>query len=74
VLGYYVQASDDRHELDELDAALELARSLGHDRALGAALRSGANQPQVTIEQITDGLDTFRIRAKAVGNPRLTPQ
>ena len=42
------------------------------ERALGAALRSGADNPQVTVIEETDGLDTFRIRAKAVGNPRLT--
>ena len=48
------------------------ARCLSRERALGAALRSGADNPQVTVEELTDGLDTYRVRAKAVGNPRLT--
>lgn len=74
VLGYFVQASDERHELDGLDEALELAQNLGRDRALGAAIRSGADRPQVTVEQSSDGLDTFRIRVKAIGNPRLAPE
>ena len=71
VVGFYVQASDERHEFEELQEALDFARRLGHERALGAALRSGADNPQVIVEESSDGLDTFRIRAKAVGNPRL---
>ncbi len=71
VLGFYVQANDGRFEFEELDEALAHARSLGQQRALGAALRSGADNPEVTITELTDGLDTVRIRAKAIGNPRL---
>ncbi len=72
VFGYYVQAHDERHEFEELDDALAHARALSRERALGAALRSGADNPEVTVEEQTDGLDTYRIRAKAIGNPRLT--
>ena len=79
VFGYYVavRAADlatgeQRYEFEELGEALAHARALGHDRALGAAIRSGADDPQVTITELTDGLDTYRIRAKAIGNPRLT--
>jgi N-methylhydantoinase A/oxoprolinase/acetone carboxylase beta subunit len=71
VLGYYVQASDERCEFAELGSALAHARALSRERALGAAIRSGADNPQVTIQERTDGLDTIRIRAKAMGNPRL---
>ena len=71
VFGYYVQAHDERREFEELDTALAHARELSRERALGAALRSGADNPEVTIEEQTDGLDTYRVRAKAVGNPRL---
>jgi N-methylhydantoinase A/oxoprolinase/acetone carboxylase beta subunit len=72
VFGYYVQASDERYEHEELGDALRRARCLAHERALGAAIRSGADNPQVTVEELTDGLDTYRVRAKAIGNPRLT--
>jgi N-methylhydantoinase A/oxoprolinase/acetone carboxylase beta subunit len=72
VFGYYVQTSDERQEFEELSDALAHARSLSQERALGAALRSGADNPQVVVEELTDGLDTYRIRAKAMGNPRLT--
>ena len=78
VLGYYVQASDssgqgeERQEFDVLEDALAQARALSEERALGAALRSGADNPQVVVTELTDGLDTYRVRAKAMGNPRLT--
>ena len=72
VFGYFVQAHDERTEFEELEDALVYARALSEERALGGAIRSGADNPQVTIEELTDGLDTYRIRAKAIGNPRLT--
>jgi N-methylhydantoinase A/oxoprolinase/acetone carboxylase beta subunit len=71
VLGYYVQASDERHEFEELEEALFCARTLSQERALGAALRSGADNPEVQLTELSEGLDTYRIRAKAFGNPRL---
>jgi N-methylhydantoinase A/oxoprolinase/acetone carboxylase beta subunit len=71
VISYYVQASNERQEFEELEYALAFARTLGQDRAMGAAIRSGAGNPQVVVEELADGLDTYRIRAKAVGNPRL---
>ncbi|MEW5960300.1 MAG: hydantoinase/oxoprolinase family protein [Chloroflexota bacterium] len=71
VIAYYVQASDERLEFEELGQALTHARVLGQERALGAAIRSGADNPQVILEEVVDGLDTYRLRAKAVGNPRL---
>ena len=67
-----MQAHDERYEFEELDEALAQARTLSQQRALGAALRSGADNPQVSVEELTDGLDTYRIRARAMGNPRLT--
>lgn len=74
VLGYYVQAGEERRDFEEeeLSQALACARALAEERALGAAMRSGADDPQVTVEQLTEGLDTYRVRAKAMGNPRLT--
>jgi N-methylhydantoinase A/oxoprolinase/acetone carboxylase beta subunit len=71
VLSYYVQTGDGRYEFEEVGAALAQARALSQEHALGAAIRSGADNPQVVLEELTDGLDTYRIRAKAVGNPRL---
>jgi len=74
VLGYYVQTSDERKDFDEEELArcLEYARDLARERALGGAVRSGADSPEVIVDVETEGLDTYRIRAKAMGNPRLS--
>jgi hypothetical protein len=72
VLGYYVQTSEERQEFEAAGDALAYAHALGEERALGAALRSGADNPRVIVEELVDGLDTYRLRAKAMGNPRLT--
>lgn len=72
VISYYVQSSDGRQDCQDLEEALHYARAYGRERAHTAALRAGADNPQVTIEEISDGIDTYRIRAQAVGNPRLT--
>ena len=71
MIGYYVQARDNREEYEELEGALSYARQLSQERAMSAALRSGADNPQVIVNEVSDGLDTYRIRAQAVGNPRL---
>lgn len=71
VIGYYLQARDGREEIEELEDALNQAKKIAGENALSAALRSGADNPQVEIETIQDGMDSYRIKAKAVGKPRL---
>ena len=71
VLGYIAQAGDGRCEFGELAHALAHARNLSRERALGGALRSGADNPQVVVEESADGLELWRVSAKAMGKPRL---
>ncbi|MBE7554641.1 MAG: hydantoinase/oxoprolinase family protein [Anaerolineales bacterium] len=71
VVGYYVQTGESRSKFEGAGAALAHARALSQEHALHAALRAGADNPQVVLEESTDGLDTYRIRARAMGNPRL---
>ena len=71
VIGYHVQTGEERFDFEDLADAMAQARTLCRERALGAAIRSGADNPQVTLEERTDGLDTYRVRAKAMGKPRL---
>jgi len=71
VIGYYVQAREDRQEYEELEDALARAQELSAERAQSAALRSGADNPQVVTDVIQDGMDSYRVKAKAVGKPRL---
>jgi N-methylhydantoinase A/oxoprolinase/acetone carboxylase beta subunit len=71
VLGYYVQVSDGRKLCENMKEALSYARTAIQERALEAALRAGADNPQVTVKEEKDGLDAYRIQARAMGNPRL---
>ncbi len=71
VIGYYLQARDNRKEIEDLEAALTEAKKIAEDNALSAALRSGANNPEVIVEVIQDGMDSYRVKAQAVGKPRL---
>jgi N-methylhydantoinase A/oxoprolinase/acetone carboxylase beta subunit len=71
VIGYFLQAGDGREEIEQLEEALDKAKWMAKERALSAALRSGADNPQVDIDVLLDGMDSYRVRARAVGKPRL---
>jgi hypothetical protein len=71
IIGYYAQAREKREEYEELEEAISWAKKTAHQGAHSAALRSGAGNPQVLIEVIQDGMDSYRIKARAVGKPRL---
>lgn len=72
VIGYYVQSHDGRQEYEDLEQARDYAHTYSREHVQNAALRAGADNPQVTIEEVADGIDTYRIHAQAIGNPRLT--
>jgi N-methylhydantoinase A/oxoprolinase/acetone carboxylase beta subunit len=72
VVGYYVQDGESRRAFESLDQALADGRDRGRDRALGAAVRAGAENPQVDITELGNGLDSYRLRIRALGNPRLS--
>ena len=71
VIGYYLQARNSREEIEDLEDALQEAQKTARESALSAALRSGADNPQVVVEVIQDGMDSYRVIARAVGKPRL---
>jgi N-methylhydantoinase A/oxoprolinase/acetone carboxylase beta subunit len=72
ILGYFLQSGNGRQEFGQMEEALAGARAIARERALSGALRSGAHNPEVIINEWTDGLDSYRIRARAMGSPRLT--
>ena len=72
-IGFYVQTKEERNHHEILEDALAQARELSRERAFGAALRAGADNPEVRVVAENDGLETYRVRATAMGNPRLTP-
>lgn len=71
VISYYVQGQDGRVEVEGLEEALVHAENIGGERALRQALTAGADNPQVVTEHLSGGLDTYRVRTRAFGNPRL---
>ena len=71
IIGYYVQAREEREECVELEDALKTAQQLGQERAKSAALRAGADNPQVVVETEQEGMDSYRVKAIAIGKPRL---
>ena len=71
ILGYYVQVGNGRARYEELDEALDYARSASRENVLQAAQDAGADSPQVVVSVDPDGLDSYRIHARAVGKPRL---
>jgi N-methylhydantoinase A/oxoprolinase/acetone carboxylase beta subunit len=71
VLGYYVQVSDGRKLYQDIKEARSYAHTAVQKYALKAAQHAGADNPQVTVKEEKDGLDAYRIQARAMGNPRL---
>ncbi len=71
LVGYYVQAGGKRVRFGDLDEARTYARSKCSEEVMSQALLAGAADPHLVIDEIDEGPDTYRIRAKAIGNPRL---
>lgn len=71
IAGYVIQTSEERTFIESLPEAIEYARRRAQELSWEGAARSGASNPQVTLTEMRDGLDSYRIRARAVGNPRL---
>lgn len=71
VLGYFVQTTEGRDYFENLEEALEHARRRVRALAWEGAVRAGAYNPVVSVQEVEDGLDTYRIKARAIGKPRL---
>ncbi len=70
-VGYFVQSLKDRKRFSNRSAALDYARKYTRENALREAERIGIRQPQVEVTQLRDGTESTRIRAQAIGNPRI---
>jgi hypothetical protein len=73
VAGYIVQAGAGRSSFRRLEEALDYARETTRKRALEKADAAGASEPHVRLEEIPAGESSLRVRAVAVGSPRLGP-
>jgi N-methylhydantoinase A/oxoprolinase/acetone carboxylase beta subunit len=70
-VGYIAQVGETRATFPRLESALEFARAEAIHQAEVEALRAGAVSPHTRVEDVPNGVDSFRIRVRAVGNPRL---
>jgi N-methylhydantoinase A/oxoprolinase/acetone carboxylase beta subunit len=71
VAGYYVQSGEERKRFSRLEHALEYAKKITGEKALARLQESGTLKPHLEFEQLPDGVESYRIRARAVGNPHL---
>jgi N-methylhydantoinase A/oxoprolinase/acetone carboxylase beta subunit len=71
VVGYYVRAGADRSRFRRLEEALAYAQQTARERALEKADAAGAIEPHVRLDEVPTGESSFRVRATAVGSPRL---
>jgi hypothetical protein len=68
---YITQVGETREKFARLADAMQFARAEAARQAEAEALRSGAVSSHTTVEEMSNGTDLCRIRARAVGNPRL---
>lgn len=71
VVGYYVQTKQKRRRFPRLEEALTYARQAAGEQVMHEARQTGAADPHVEFEQLPDGAESYRLRARAIGNPRL---
>jgi N-methylhydantoinase A/oxoprolinase/acetone carboxylase beta subunit len=71
IVGYFVQSGAERKRFSKLDPALKYAQTIAGEKALARASAAGALDPGLEFEQLPDGAETYRIRVRAVGSPRL---
>jgi hypothetical protein len=71
IVSYSVQSGAERKWFSKLEPSLEYAHTIAGEKAFARAVASGAMDPQLEFEQLPDGAETYRIRARAVGSPRL---
>jgi N-methylhydantoinase A/oxoprolinase/acetone carboxylase beta subunit len=70
-VGYIAQVGETHATFPRLESALEFARAEAIHQAEVEALRAGAVSPHTRVEDVPNGVDSYRIRVRAVGNPRL---
>lgn len=70
-VGYIAQVGDTHTAFPKLEPALEFARAEATRQAEDQAVLAGAVSPHTRVEDVPNGVDSFRVRARAVGNPRL---
>lgn len=69
--GFYVQSSDERKRFARVEPAIEYAEKRLEGLAREEALRAGAEDIHVEVERLNEGAESYRMRATAIGTPKL---
>lgn len=67
-VGYYVQSGADRKRFRTLQEALDFAEETTRQQALKQAEAVGINNPDIEVQRLPDGAESYRIRARAAGS------
>jgi hypothetical protein len=70
-VGYFFQSDIERRRFKTQDEAVEYAHASLCEQAVKEARAAGAVEPSCEIEHLNDGGEVIRLRATAVGNPKL---
>jgi N-methylhydantoinase A/oxoprolinase/acetone carboxylase beta subunit len=68
-VGYYVQSGANRQRFRTLQEALTYAETTTREMALAQAKKVGLQAPQIKMERLPDGAESYRVRAVVTGHP-----
>jgi N-methylhydantoinase A/oxoprolinase/acetone carboxylase beta subunit len=71
LIGYSVQIGKERKHFFQDNQAIAFAKQIAEEKATSDARTAGATEIQVEIEQLHDGAESYRIQARAIGNPKM---
>jgi len=71
LVGYYVRIGEERRRFARLEQAQEFAHAALEQLATEQAQHAGAGEVELDFETLAEGADSYRIRARAAGTPRL---
>ena len=70
-VGYYVQSGAKRQRFRTLSEALDYAETTTREMAITQAKKVGLQNPQIKLDRLPDGAESYRIRAMVSGRPEL---
>jgi len=70
-VGYHVQFEGDRERFPTKRAAMDFAYKKTTQQARQAADELGIVDPHIEVQQLPDGAESYRIRAQAIGSPKM---
>ncbi len=70
-VGYYVQSGRERKRFRTLQEALVYAENITRNLAISQAEKIGLRDPQIKLDRLPDGAESYRIRAAVTGRPDL---